>query len=214
MVEIIPAVLVKDEREFRQKVEALGEAVETIQLDAMDGKFVENVTWADPNRLAKMPLPMSFEVHLMVDDPLSTLEGWSRSGCIRAIIHAEAVDDAAEALRQIKAFGMEAGLTFNPETPIDDIEDAVEEADVVQVMGVAPGRMGQEFDRRALDKVRELRDRWPDLIISVDGGVSVGIARALAEAGADRLVAGSAVWKDGAPLKAIEALEKDVDLDA
>lgn len=211
MVEIIPAILAKDEKELRRKVESVTDLCETIQLDVMDGKFVDNVTWNDPERLQKMPLPMAFEVHLMVKDPLERFDAWSLAGCSRVLIHAESVDDLADALRQAKSYGMEAGISLNPETPVSAVEDAIPEADVVQVMGVHPGWMGQAFQDVALEKVRELRDKFPELMIEVDGGVAVGIARQLAEAGADRLVSGSAVFNSGAPAKSLDALRADVE---
>jgi ribulose-phosphate 3-epimerase len=213
-VEIIPAILAKDEKELRRKIESVEGLCDSVQIDVMDGTFVDNVTWADPERFRKMPLPMPYEVHLMVQDPLERLDAWSLAGCERALIHAESVDDLAEALRAAKSYGMEAGISINPETPVSAIEDAVPEADVVQVMGVHPGRMGQPFQEIALGKVAELREKFPDLVIEVDGGVAVGVARRLAEAGADRLVSGSAVFHSGAPAKALDALRDDVEAEA
>ncbi|HTK60580.1 MAG TPA: ribulose-phosphate 3-epimerase [Candidatus Baltobacteraceae bacterium] len=210
-VEIIPAILAKDEKELRRKVESVAGLCEMVQIDVMDGSFVDNVTWADPARLEKMPLPLPYEVHLMVRDPLERLDAWSLAGCQRVLIHAESVDDLAAALREAKSYGMEAGVSINPETSVADIEDAVDGADVVQVMGVHPGRMGQPFEESAIEKVRELREKFPDLLIEVDGGVAVGVARRLGEAGADRLVSGSAVFNSGAPAKALDALRLDVE---
>jgi len=212
-VEIIPAILAKDEKELRRKVESVDGLCDMVQIDVMDGKFVDNETWADPARFEKMPLPLPYEVHLMVSDPLDRLEAWSLAECQRVLIHAESVDDLAAALREARSYGMEAGISINPETPVADIEEAIEEADVVQVMGVNPGWMGQEFQEVAVEKVIELREKFPELIIEVDGGVSVGIARRLAEAGADRLVSGSAVFSSGAPAKSLAALNADADLD-
>jgi ribulose-phosphate 3-epimerase len=211
MIEIIPAILAQDEKEFRRKVESVSGSTDILQIDVMDGQFVEQQTWADPDRLQKMPLPMDFEVHLMVADPMAYLDGWSLAGCRRVLIHAESVDDLGEALRQVKSYGMEAGISLNPETPVADIEDAVPEADVVQVMGVHPGAMGQAFQEGTLEKVRLLREKFPELIIEVDGGVSVGIAKRLADAGADRLVSGSAIFNSGAPAKALDSLRRDVE---
>lgn len=213
--EIIPAILVKDEKEFRQKIEAVAGLVRTVQIDVMDGVFVPNATFADPARIEKMRLfetyELDYEVHLMVKDPLERLDAWSRSGCQRAILHVESVEDPLEAMRQVRAFGMEAGITLNPETPLEAVEAALPEADVVQVMGVHPGFMGQEFQPVAVEKVRELRDRWPDLVIEVDGGVSDVTVRRLADAGADRLVSGSYIFASGAPEKMIRKLEELTD---
>lgn len=213
MVEIIPAILAKDEKEFRRKVEAVAELAETIQIDVMDGKFVDNLTFADPERVSKMNLPMAFEVHLMVEDPESRLDGWSLAGCLRAIVHAESVKNLPETLKKVKLFGMEPGIAINPETPVSAIAEAVPFAAVVQVMGVHPGWMGQPFEPSTIAKVKELRAHYPDLVIAVDGGVAVGIARQLAEAGADRLVSGSALFNSGSPAKAIEALRNDVEIE-
>lgn len=213
VIEILPAILAKDEKELRRKIESVVGLCETVQIDVMDGAFVGNTTWADPERLRKMPLPLPFEVHLMVKDPLERLDAWSLAGCMRAIVHAESVSDPAEALRQVKLYGMEAGIAINPETPIEAIEAAISEADVVQVMGGAPGQMGQSLQEDTYAKIRELREKFPEIVIEVDVGVSVETAGKLAEAGADRLVSGSAVFHSGAPAKAIEALRAAADGD-
>ena len=207
MSEIIPAILAKDEKEFKRKIEMVTGLVDTVQIDVMDGKFVDNTTFSDPDRIIEMKLPMGYEVHLMVEDPEAHLEGWSRAECKRALIHVESVKDLKTTLQAVRSYGMEPGITLNPDTPISAIEDAIEEAEVVQVMGVTPGFMGQEFQPIAIEKVKELRDKYPDLILEVDGGVSKNTARALADAGADRLVSGSAIFDSGSPKQAIEELE-------
>jgi ribulose-phosphate 3-epimerase len=210
MVEIIPALLTRDEKEFRRKVEAVTDLCQTIQIDVMDDTFVPGHTFADPGRIDSKIMPPEYEIHLMVADPFAQLDAWSLAGCTRAIIHAETVPDAKEALKQVRLYGMEPGLAINPDTPLDqNILDAMPEAAVVQIMGVTPGDMGRPFQRVALEKVRELRRLFPELIIAVDGGVAVGTARELAEAGADRLVVGSAIFNNGAPAKAIGAIALD-----
>lgn len=211
-VEILPAILAKDEKEFRRKVESVAGVCDMVQIDVMDGKFVENITWAEPGRIGLMRLTVEFEAHLMVNNPLSVLEAWSAAGCVRALLHAEALENPAEVLKEARLYGMEVGLALNPETPLASVEDALAGADVVQIMGVHPGRMGQPFESAALEKVKALRKQFPDLLIEVDGGVAVGIARQLADAGANRLVSGSAVFNSGSPAKALEALRQDVEL--
>lgn len=209
MVEIIPALLTKDEKEFRRKLEAVVNLCQTVQVDVMDGTFTPEKTFADPSRIDSRMMPSEWEIHLMVNDPLAVLEAWSLAGCNRALIHVETVSDLKEALKQVRMYGMEAGIVINPETPLEKILDAVPEADVVQVMGVTPGAQGRPFQPVAVENVRELRQRFPELVIEVDGGVNVGTARQLAEAGADRLAVGSALFASGSPAKAIEAIASD-----
>jgi ribulose-phosphate 3-epimerase len=214
MVEVIPALLTRDEKEFRRKVEAVADLCQTIQIDVMDDTFVSGRTFADPGRIDMRIMPPEYEVHLMVSDPFALLDAWSLAGCTRAIIHAETVPDAKAALKQVRLYGMEPGLALNPDTPLDEkILEAVPEAAVVQVMGVTPGDQGRPFQPIALEKVRELRRLFPELIIAVDGGVDIGTAHDLAEAGANRLVVGSAIFKYGSPAKAIEAIAEDANLE-
>lgn len=203
--EIIPAILAKDEKEFKRKIEMVTDLCDTVQIDVMDGKFVNNTTFADTQEIERMNLPMEFEVHLMVEDPEAHLDAWSVAGCKRALVHAESVEDLADALKSVHAYGMEPGISINPKTELSEIEDAIEFAEVVQIMGVEPGFMGQEFIPETTDRVAELREKYPDLIIEVDGGVSDKTAAELADAGADRLVSGSFIFS-GAPAKAIETL--------
>lgn len=211
--EIIPAIEAVDEKDFRRKIDSIKDICDAVQIDVMDGTFTKIKTFSDASRVDNRIVPMPFEVHLMVNDPLSQLEGWSLAGAERAIIHVETVDDVPEALRMVRSFGMEPGLTLNPETALEKILEFVPLAAVIQVMGVTPGPQGQSFNPHAIERVRELRKLFPEMIISVDGGVSVGIARQLVEAGADRLVTGSAVFKSGSPAKALEALAADTDLE-
>jgi len=205
MVEIIPAILAKDEKEFRRKIEMVSGLCDTVQIDVMDGAFVGNTTFADPEEIERMNLSMEFEVHLMVEDPEAHLDAWTVAGCKRALIHAESVEDLRAALESVRAYGMEPGISINPGTKLEDIEHAIDLAEVVQIMGVEPGFMGQEFLPETVDKVAELRENYPSLIIEVDGGVSDKTAADLADAGADRLVSGSYIFS-GSPARSIETL--------
>jgi ribulose-phosphate 3-epimerase len=194
MSEIIPAMLTASEQEFRDKVAKIGSAVEAIQVDVMDDTLVKNTSWADPEIVKAMALPYRIEVHLMVLNPAKAAAEWIAAGAETIIPHAEA-PGWQEAARLARAAGRKAGVAVNPETPLSAIAADLALLDMVLVMGVTPGWSGQSFQPVATEKVRELRRLRPELRIEVDGGVGLANARELAAAGADSLVAASALWK-------------------
>ncbi|TAL19387.1 ribulose-phosphate 3-epimerase [Patescibacteria group bacterium] len=193
MTEIIPAILAYSEKEFDDKVKQIGARASTIQIDVMDGLFVPNRTWADPAAVAKMRLPYTIEAHLMVADPLPAAQAWVAAGAQRIFVHAEAEGWRA-AVQAAREEEREGGVAVNPNTPLSAIEEVINELDAVLVMGVNPGWSGQPFERLAIARVAELRSRYPRLRIEVDGGVNESNARELAAAGADGLVAASALF--------------------
>lgn len=207
MVEIIPAILARSEVEFRAKIAVVGTRAKTVQIDVMDGVFVPNRTWADPAAVARMRLPYAIEAHLMVADPLPAAHAWIAAGARRIFVHVEA-EGWGGAVEAARAAGREGGAAVNPETPLDAVMAVAEELDAVLVMGVAPGWSGQRFDPVAVDRVALLRSRYPRLRIEVDGGVSAATAPALAAAGADGLVAASALFGAEDFVSSLKALEK------
>jgi ribulose-phosphate 3-epimerase len=136
------------------------------------------------------------------------VEEWVRTGATRVIIHVEMRGDLDLAISKIKD-QVEIGLAINVETPIDVLEKYIEQIDFVQCMGIDNiGFQGQSFDQKVIDKIKLLRSKYPELIISVDGGVSLESASILIEAGADRLVAGSAIFNAENSFDAVEAFKR------
>lgn len=207
-VELIPAVLVQSEAEFREKVALIQPHLRTIQLDVMDGQFVNNTTWADAEVVATMELPLVLEAHLMVERPEEEVGKWINAGAARVFVHAESPGDVAGALEQLKAAEVEAGLAINPETTVASISDMLPLVDTVLVMGVTPGFSGQAFQPVAIEKVAELKRLRPELRVEVDGGVNMETAPALVAAGADGLIAASALYKAPDFAKAVEEFQK------
>lgn len=207
MIKVIPAILAKSKEKFFGKVELVRDFAPEIQIDIMDGKFVGNSTWVDPEEISKIPLP-SFEAHLMVANPAEHIKPWAASGASRIIFHFEATSNAASVIKKIKESGCRAGVAINPETPVEAIKELLGELDAVLVMGVNPGFSGQEFQESAVSKVAELRALAPDLNIEVDGGVSLENASRLAHAGASGLVVASAIFSDLSPKSAYENILK------
>lgn len=211
MIEIIPAIMPAWKRDIAEKAMRFGGLVSMMQVDIMDGRFVPEATW--PYRIAgageggereegavALPLVegMHFEVDLMIEAPEQHIAHWSGSGAKRYIFHIESIRDSQALLRHAKLLraehGAEIGFALNIETDISELVPYMGEADFVQCMGIARiGYQGEPFDARAIQKISDLREQYSDIIISVDGGVSLRTAPELVKAGARRLVAGSAL---------------------
>lgn len=173
-----------------------------LHLDVMDGVFVPNISFGFPvlkhvARLCKKPL----DVHLMIVNPEKFIPEVKALGAYMMNVHYEACVHLHRVIQQIKETGMKAGVTLNPATPVAVLEDIIGEVDMVLLMSVNPGFGGQKFIENTLKKVRDLRALMERTgaspLIEVDGGVNLDTGRRLVEAGADMLVAGSAVF--GAP---------------
>lgn len=181
-------------------------------LDVMDGVFVPNISFGMPvmeaiARHAQKPL----DVHLMIVDPDRYIHTFADLGADVLTVHAEACTHLHRTLGAIRAAGMKAGVALNPHTSIEGIRDVACELDLVCLMSVNPGFGGQSFIERTFAKTRALRtmlneEGASDVLIEIDGGVGEGNAKALVEAGADVLVAGSSVFRAENPMEAARKL--------
>lgn len=209
--EILPAILVKDALEFRDKLAILDGQVDTAQIDIMDGVFVANTTFQDPEEAKQRRL--KYELHLMVEEPEVVLEKWNDvTNVTRVVIHAEIKKPLAPLVAYIKERKWQVGIALNPETPRQTIDALILQLDTVLVMTVHPGAAGQPFEEAVshyhlLSKIYELHEAHPTLTISVDGGVSEKTLPLLLEAGATRFVVGSALWKSKDPLEVLRKLQ-------
>jgi len=194
---VLPSLLACDFANLQREIERVEEAgVAALHLDVMDGHFVPNLSIGVPvveavRRVTDLPL----DVHLMIERPEQYVEAFRNAGADSLTIHIEAAPEPRPVLEQIRAVGAMAGLALNPPTPLGAIENCLPYCDLLLVMSVMPGFGGQEFDRRALAKLRALRDR-PDVdaLLEVDGGINAETIGGCAEAGAELLVAGVAVF--------------------
>jgi ribulose-phosphate 3-epimerase len=180
-------------------------------LDVMDGVFVPNISYGMPViRAIRKHASKPLDVHLMIVDPDRYIEAFAELGCDRLTVHLEACTHLHRSLQTIRGCGMKSGVALNPHSPVSLLEDCLDMADLVCLMGVNPGFGGQHFIRNTYKKIRELRtqidSRGLETLIEVDGGVNLDNTAHLLEAGADVLVAGSFVFGSEDPAATIARL--------
>ena len=212
MAMVSPSLLSADFGNLERDIAMLNNSeCDWFHLDVMDGVFVPNISFGFPvmeamKRHAQKPL----DVHLMIVDPQKFVKQVAALGAKVMNVHYEACNHLHRVLQQIKAEGMMAGVTLNPHTPVNVLEDIICEAALVMLMGVNPGFGGQKFIEHTVDKTRRLRElidkSGSRALIEIDGGVNRETGRRLVEAGADVLVAGSAVFGAADPQEEIRAL--------
>ncbi len=217
MIEIEASILSADFTKLGEAViEAQNAGVKGIQIDVMDGRFVPNINFGPGVVSAIRPITKMFlDVHLMIVEPEKYIEDFVKAGADQIIVHQETCPHLHRTLQSIREYGIKSGVTLNPATPPDMIEDVLELSDFVQVMGVNPGFGGQKFIYSQLDKIRTiksmLKERDLDVPIGVDGGVGIETAPLIVEAGATILIAGSSVYNTKATVKeSVDALLKGV----
>ena len=209
MIEVIPTIIAKDFEELREKVRKVEPYVDWVQLDIMDGQFVDNLTWNNPTDLKDLKTNLKLEAHLMIESPEEHINNWINSGVKRIIFHFESTKKIREIIARIKEAGLGVGLAINPETPPEVVDDFIDQLDLVLVMTVPPGRGGQKFLEETLPKIKNLREKYPHVKIGVDGGINLESAPKVIQAGANILASGSAIFKSDNIKKVIKKLQGD-----
>lgn len=211
---IAPSILSADFMELGRAVSAISAGgADWIHVDVMDGHFVPNLTIGPmfvKGLKALMDTPL--DVHLMVDNPQTQVDWYIDAGADLVTVHVETLEDAHPLLAHIRERGCRCGISLNPETPFASIKPYIGEVDLVLVMSVHPGFGGQSFIEDSLDKIAAIArlsaEAGVSPIIEVDGGIGVGNAARVIAAGADMLVAGSAVFGQADPVSAMEAIRE------
>ena len=199
-----PSILSADFGNLARDIHTIDEAgAEYIHIDVMDGVFVPTIYFGMPIIKSIRPLTDKiFDLHLMIEEPIRYVDEFTALGADIITVHVEACKDTAATLKRIKELGVKAGITLNPDTPLSDVREFLPLADMLLIMSVVPGFGGQKFIEASRDKLREaviLRDELGlNYDIEIDGGVNFDNIRDIHEAGANIIVAGSAVFKGNA----------------
>lgn len=211
---VSPSILAADFGRLDQDIEMINRSeADWIHCDVMDGVFVPNISFGFPviqavTRKAEKPL----DVHLMIVNPQNYISQVRDCGAAIMNVHQETCVHLHRTVEAIKAAGMKAAVTLNPATPVETLVDIIGDLDMVLLMSVNPGFGGQRYIARTADKVRRLRrlieDNGSSALIQIDGGINLDTVRLVAEAGADSVVAGSAVFKSADPIAYISELAK------
>lgn len=212
-IKIAPSILSADFAEMGHAVERLEKwGADYVHMDVMDGVFVPNITFGMPMVKALRPhSPLPFDVHLMITRPEKYVDGFISAGADIITFHPEASEDARATLKHIRDAGVKTGIVLNPDKELGPWADLIPLCDILLIMSVYAGFGGQKFMPEVLEKVKAAKiligEKNPDCLIEMDGGISEENAKLCAEAGADILVAGSAVFKSRDPKETIERMK-------
>jgi len=196
-MKLIPTINEESFKEIKRKIEIITPFTDWVQIDVSDNTFTPHLTWNNPEDLLSIETNLNIEIHLMIDDPEKLLERWFKIPQVRrVIIHYEATDDVEKNIAISQKYGKELGLAITPETGWELLNKHFDKINFVQMLAVNPGLAGQDFNPRILNKIKTLKEYKKNVIIEVDGGVNLNIAKSLKEVGADIINSSSFIFKN------------------
>ncbi|NEZ46016.1 ribulose-phosphate 3-epimerase [Clostridium niameyense] len=214
MVRIAPSILSADFSRLGEDIKTIEKfGADVVHIDVMDGMFVPNISFGVPVMKSIRGLTnMPFDVHLMIEEPGRYVEQFAKAGADIITVHYESDRHVDRTINYIKSLGVKAAIALNPGTPVSLIKDLISSLDMVLIMSVNPGFGGQKYINYSLDKIKEVKalsEKYnPNLLIEVDGGINKENIKEVVDAGANVIVAGSSVFKNGEVEKNIKLLKE------
>ena len=199
-----PSILSADFTKLGEEIETIDNAgAEYIQVDVMDGMFVPSISYGMPViKSIRKSTGKVFDVHLMISEPIRYIADFAASGADMITVHVEACSDVVATIEKIREYKLKVGITLNPDTPVSAIKPYLNRVDMVLIMSVNPGFGGQKFITSSVDKIKEVKRLRDELNLSydieVDGGINIDNLATVLEAGANVIVAGSAIFRGDA----------------
>ena len=213
MMILAPSMLSADFKELGKEIRAIEEnGAEYLHFDVMDGIFVPNISFGIPVLASIRPATrLVCDAHLMITEPIRYIEAFKKAGADLITIHLEACEDVNATIAKIREQDMKVGISICPDTPVDALNEYLDKVDMVLIMSVHPGFGGQSFIPTSLDKIRELKmmleERGLSIDIQVDGGIGMNNVEEVVKAGANIIVAGSAIFKNDTAKNTRDMLE-------
>ena len=212
-IEIAPSILAADFGYLMRDIQKVENNAEYLHIDVMDGHYVNNISFGIPViQSIRKYTNMKFYTHLMITNPEKYIKAFADAGSDNITFHVECAKDPDKLIDEIKALGLSAGISIHPDTPIEKVFPYIGKVDIILIMTVYPGFGGQGYLPSSDERIRKLRaaidEAGSDTVISVDGGVTRANIKQIYDAGARLFVAGSTVFNDEDPAKAIEELIK------
>lgn len=218
MIKLAPSILSADFARLLEDVKKVEEAgCEYLHIDVMDGHFVPNITLG-PSLVKSLrkDVNMVFDAHLMIENPDQYIKDFVDSGCDLIVVHQEACIHLHRTIQNIKSHGIKAGVALNPATPIETIKHVLSDVDMVLIMTVNPGFGGQSFIEGMIPKIKELKgiidDQNLNVDIQVDGGIKPENVNKVVEAGANVIVAGSAIFNSNNISETVQLFRKNANI--
>ena len=215
MIKLAPSILSADFARLLEDVKKVEDAgCEYLHIDVMDGHFVPNIT-IGPGVIKSLRknVNMVFDAHLMIENPDNYIKEFVDAGCDMIVVHQEACKHLHRTIQNIKSFGIKAGVALNPATPIETIKHVLEDVDMVLIMTVNPGFGGQSFIEGMIPKIKELKEiidsKNLDIDIQVDGGIKPDNVAKVVDAGANIIVAGSAIFNSDNIYETVKLFRKN-----
>jgi len=194
MAEIVPAIIGADFKEVARKLAAVEGLVNWAQLDIMDGLFAPSYSWATSDDLKQLHGKIKLEAHLMIEEPEEFIASWS--GVVdRILVHVESAERLEDIIKRFQTSSTKLGLALLAETSVEALDPYLDRVNHVQLMAIDQiGFHGHPFNDAVINRVKTIREKYPNVIIAVDGGINLTNAPALLAAGVNNLVVGSAIW--------------------